>query len=89
MPTCECCGDEAGEWYRLALEWPPKEPDEDELVTFDDPGAGELRVCGGCADGVATNVLVNRAITRGLDDVYAGLKPGAHADMRRCEVADD
>jgi len=52
MPTCEYCGDKAGERYRLALEWPAEKPRADEPVTFDNPGAGELRVCGDCADAV-------------------------------------
>ena len=58
-------------------------------MTVDDPGAGELLVCGECADAVASNVLVGRALARDFEDVYVGLEPGAHADASRCEVADD
>jgi hypothetical protein len=75
MPTCEYCGDEAAETYQLRLSWPAADPADypEEPVEFEDPGAAVLDVCGDCADGVASNVLVDRAVTRGLDDVYAGL----------------
>ena len=89
MLICEYCSADTDERYRLALEWPPEEPDEDDPNPSDDPGAGELLVCGECADAVASNVLVGRALARGLEDVYASLEPGAHADASRCEVADD
>jgi len=53
MPTCEYCGADTDERYRLALEWSPEEPDEDDPNPSEDPGAGEVLVCGECADAVA------------------------------------
>ncbi|GAB6863277.1 hypothetical protein ACFR97_17640 [Haloplanus litoreus] len=74
MPTCECCGGDVDETFTLALEWPAEDPDDyDDPSEFEDPGAAVFDVCGRCADGVASNVLVDRAVTRGFDDVYAGL----------------
>jgi len=74
MPTCERCGDDVDETYTLDFEWPAEDPAVvDDAAAFDDPGAAVLELCGQCADGVASNVLVDRAITRGFESVYAGL----------------
>lgn len=73
MPLCDCCGDDVdGERYRLKFEYPPEAPD--------DPGEATLSACAGCAGGVATNVLVDRAISRDVG-VYDGLgaAPGVTA----------
>ena len=68
MSTCDRCGDGVDETYALRLEWPAADPEE-----FEDPGRATLAVCGACASATASNVLVDRAVTRGFDDVYAGL----------------
>jgi hypothetical protein len=74
MPTCDRCGDTVDETYALRLEWPAEEPaDYDDPVEFEDPGRATLAVCGDCASATADNILVDRAITRGFDDVYHGL----------------
>jgi hypothetical protein len=73
---CEYCGDDGvDETYALRLSWPAEDPADypEEPVDFEDPGRATLAVCGDCADGVASDVLVDRAVTRGFDDVYAGL----------------
>jgi hypothetical protein len=74
MPTCEYCGADTDETYALRLQWPAEDPgDYDGPVEFEDPGRATLGLCGDCADGVATDILVDRAIVRGFEDVYAGL----------------
>jgi hypothetical protein len=74
MPTCERCGDGAAETFTLSLEWPTEDPEDyDDPVEFEDPGAAVLDVCGRCASATADNLLVDRAVTRGFDSVYAGL----------------
>jgi len=65
---CEQCGGTVTETFPLAFAWPP-ESDRD-------PGRAALHLCGGCAEALATNVLVDRSVSRGLDDVYAGVEPG-------------
>lgn len=84
MATCEYCGREAGETYTLALEWPQESPEEcTGPVDADDPGAGTLTVCDDCADTVATDLLVDRAVQRGLDDIYAGLDGTTPTGVKR------
>lgn len=91
MATCDARGDEvAGEPFTLALEWPAEEPaDYDDPAEFDDPGAAVLAVCGACASATADNLLVDRAITRGFDDVYAGLHGDGGSDTEVAAVARD
>jgi len=74
MSTCDRCGDGVDETYQLRLSWPAEDPaDYDDPAEFEDPGRATLAVCGACASATASNVLVDRAVTRGFDDVYAGL----------------
>lgn len=88
MTVCELCGETATETYTLSLEWPAESPEDfDDPVEFDDPGSGTLVACARCADSVATDILVNRALLRGFDDVYAGL--GASHGSGGAQVADD
>lgn len=84
MPTCDYCGDAVTgeEAFTLALEWPAEQPEAfDDPAEFDDPGAGVLALCADCADAVATDILVDRAVHRGLDDVYADLEGDLPADL--------
>lgn len=86
--VCENCGATVDERYTLSLEWPAESPEDfDDPVEFDDPGHGTLAVCRDCASSIATDILVNRALLRGFDDVYAGL--GASHSSEGTQVADD
>jgi hypothetical protein len=85
MTVCDVCGEAASTRYRFELEWPREDPSEcadpdhiDHDRWLEDPGRAALRLCGDCADAWTSNILVERAVERGLGDVYAGLA-GAYA----------
>lgn len=61
---CELCGGEKPDGYYLELEYPPD--------SEADPGMLAGSLCGDCADGWATNLLVDRAISRDID-IFEGL----------------
>jgi len=85
MPTCDLCGSDAEELFQLVLEWPEEDPEKyDDPLELDDPGAAEFTACGDCAEPIATNVLTNRAISRKLDHIYAGI---GDADETAIEVS--
>ena len=70
MTPCDYCGATCDSVYTLSLEW-PREDDN-----ADDPGRASMTLCGECADETATDILVDRAVIQGLDDVYDGLTAG-------------
>ena len=85
MTVCDVCGESASTRYRFELEWPREDPSEcadpdhvDHDRWLEDPGRAALRLCGDCADAWMSNILVERAVERGLGDIYAGLA-GAYA----------
>lgn len=61
---CELCGGEKPDGYYLELEYPPD--------SEADPGMLAGSICGDCAAGWATNLLVDRAISRDID-IFEGL----------------
>lgn len=63
--TCDWCGEDAECRFTLEFEWPPENPDV--------PFFAGLEICADCSKSHATDVLVDRAVTRGLRDVYHGL----------------
>jgi len=65
---CDRCGDAlAGAGFSLELEYPPD--------SEADPGRFALQVCADCADAIASQVLVGRAIDRGVA-IYEGVDGG-------------
>lgn len=63
---CEYCGDDVDSpGFCLEFEYPPEGDDDPEYF------AGVL--CRSCSDAIATDILVDRAITQGLGSVYSGL----------------
>lgn len=73
----KCGGERAPNDGQLVLEYP-----SDEVA---DPGHVELELCEECAVAIATDVLVERAVTRDLDNLYDGVED---SDGRRASTAE-